>query len=136
MNGVVVDTSLWIPSIRGSKEHQRVIREFEFAQRIYMVSPIEMELRAGATARQLPMLEVLLDAIPAVPLIERVDFKRAGEIFRSCRERGLGVRSLVDCLVSAVVERHEGLVIAHNDRDFDWIAEVSGITAERVQLDA
>ena len=134
MKGVVIDSSLWIPSFRGSKAHQEVLRELESTERMFIVAPIAMELRAGATSNQLPGLEIFLDAMPSVPIVERFDFKRAGEIFRACRERGLGVRSLIDCLIGAAVERHPELVIAHNDRDFTWIGEVSDVRVQRFEL--
>lgn len=122
--------------MRGSKAHQIAIQELEADNLLYMVAPIEMELRAGATDRQLPVLEVFFSSMPTVPMIERLDFKRAGEMFRSVRKKGHGIRSLIDCLVSAIVERHEGLSIAHNDRDYEWIAEVSSVNQQRIRPSA
>jgi predicted nucleic acid-binding protein len=40
------------------------------------------------------------------------------------------VRSLLDCLIAAIAIRHDATLV-HRDRDFDTLAAVSPLRAER-----
>jgi len=51
-------------------------------------------------------------------------------LYRAARNRGLTVRSSVDCLIAACALRHD-LDVLHRDRDFEAIAHVSPLRTRR-----
>lgn len=57
---------------------------------------------------------------PVDPLALHVE---AARIYFECRRRGLTVRSSTDCFIAALALEH-GLVLLHDDSDFDAIARV------------
>lgn len=75
-------------------------------------------------------------AMAAMPIVDsplpRERFDDAVELYRSCRKRGLTIRSGVDCLIAASAIRH-ALPILHIDRDYDQIARVSMLEARRAR---
>ncbi len=48
----------------------------------------------------------------------------AAALYRSCRKKGLTIRRPVDCLIAQVAIEN-GLVLLHNDRDFEAIARAT-----------
>jgi len=120
----VVDTSAWIEFFnRGDGElAARVARLVEEDEAV-ITGLVRCELLAGfrsdkafAKARGvLAAFEEVDDASPAVR-------ERAVEIYRSCRKRGVTVRSLVDCMIAAAALTAD-LPVLHRDRDFTAIAK-------------
>jgi predicted nucleic acid-binding protein len=58
-------------------------------------------------------------------------FLEAAELYRTARRAGVTVRSSVDCLIAACAIRHR-VGVLHVDRDFDALARVSPLIAQRV----
>jgi predicted nucleic acid-binding protein len=50
-------------------------------------------------------------------------FARAARIYMECRQRGITVRSTIDCLIVQTVLEHN-LFLLHNDSDFNKIARL------------
>jgi predicted nucleic acid-binding protein len=50
-------------------------------------------------------------------------YREAARIYFDCRRAGITIRPAVDCLIACVAIEH-GLVLLHDDRDFEKIAEV------------
>lgn len=50
-------------------------------------------------------------------------YAEAADPYRTCRQRGITVRSTLDCLIARIALEHE-LVLVHNDRDFAQMATV------------
>ncbi len=50
----------------------------------------------------------------------------AAELYRKCRKKGFTVRSTVDLLIAQIAIEND-LILMHNDKDFDAIANVSGM---------
>ena len=77
------------------------------------------------------------DAILALPTVEsplrREVFLEATDLYRRARRTGRTVRSGVDCLIAACAIRNS-LTGLHRDRDFDSLAEVSGLDVRSIQL--
>jgi len=87
-----------------------------------VTEPVIMELLAGA--RDVPnfeRIERLTDAMPLYQVSPVVDFAEAGALYKYLRDRGITIRSGVDCLISVIAWR-TGVTVVHADRDFDAIA--------------
>jgi predicted nucleic acid-binding protein len=64
-----------------------------------------------------------LSAFDPTPELDSTDYRKAAELYRVCRRRGLTIRSTIDCLIAQLCLRH-GYELLAKDRDFDSIAEV------------
>jgi predicted nucleic acid-binding protein len=58
-------------------------------------------------------------------------YEEAAAIYLQCRDRGLTIRSSVDCLIAATAIAHRATLL-HCDRDFDRIAGVTTLDAQRL----
>ena len=59
----------------------------------------------------------------------------AARVYFELRQRGLTVRSTLDCCIGVVALEHD-LTLLHNDRDYETIAMVRPLKQRRVQLSA
>lgn len=50
-------------------------------------------------------------------------YKEAARVYFDCRRAGITIRSSVDCLIARISIEHE-LMLLHDDRDFEKMAEV------------
>ena len=57
----------------------------------------------------------------------------AAELYRKCRKKGFTVRSTVDLLIAQIAIEND-LILMHNDKDFDAIANVSGLKVYNYHL--
>jgi predicted nucleic acid-binding protein len=53
-------------------------------------------------------------------------FITAAEIYRKCRKEGKTVRKTVDCIIATIAVEN-GLILLHNDNDFDVIEKCVGL---------
>ncbi|MCU0990440.1 MAG: PIN domain nuclease [Xanthomonadales bacterium] len=121
---ILIDSSAWIEYLRdtGSPVCQRV--EDLLKERMATCDVIRMEVLAGARDdHHLQQLRGLLARATNLP-VEPVDYEMAAALFRSCRQQGHTVRTLVDCLIAAVAIR-AGVPILHRDSDFEVLARHS-----------
>lgn len=127
----LVDTSVWIEVFRRSRplDLESVVPFDEVATCL----PVMQEVLQGF--REERAFRIAREALFALPLVESplgADlFEEAVRLYRDARRRGLTVRSGVDCLIAACALR-SGLVVLHRDRDFEKLAEVSGLEARAV----
>jgi predicted nucleic acid-binding protein len=83
---------------------------------------IVMELLAGPrTEKQLTDLEHLLGRAKLLPT-EPEDFEGAALLYRTCRQNGVTIRTVSDCLIAAIAIRC-GQPVLHNDRDFALLSQ-------------
>ena len=54
----------------------------------------------------------------------------AAEIYQELRRKGGTIRSIVDCMISAVAIE-TGAIVLHKDRDFEYIAEYYPVVTEK-----
>lgn len=81
-----------------------------------------MELLAGARSeKQLSSLEHLLGRATLLPT-EPEDFEHAARLYRTCRQNGITIRNMSDCLIAATAIRTKQTVL-HDDRDFALLAK-------------
>lgn len=119
---VLIDTSVWIPVLRDSVAAQRL--------RVWLAD------REAVLTRftQLELLQGCRDETEWSLLAEYLEFQHyieasaeawtaAARIFFDLRRKGLTVRSPIDCCI-AQIAIEQGLILLHNDRDFEAIASV------------
>jgi predicted nucleic acid-binding protein len=124
-----IDTSAWIEFLRdtGSPVCVRIdgLLTGEFAT----CHPIRMELLAGARDdRHLGQLRGLLARAVLLPTLP-AHYETAAMLYRTCRRRGLTVRTMIDCLIAAHAI-DAGAELLHNDADFDVLAACTALRLE------
>jgi predicted nucleic acid-binding protein len=128
---ILVDTSVWIAMFRGKNQY-RIEDAIEFEEIVTCLPVIQEVLLGFRDERAYRTARAAMLALPIVesPMEESL-FLEAAELYRSARRRGLTVRSTVDCLIAACALRHN-LAVAHKDRDYEQIAEISPLKAQRI----
>lgn len=126
---ILVDTSIWVELLTRKPRH--TIRERDLL-RFATCGPVVQEVLQGL--RPDPQSDAFRAAFLAIPLLSDpmpLDlFVSAAEIYRQGRQRGLTIRSSVDCLIAAVAIDNRAPVW-HRDRDFDAIARYTGLEVAR-----
>ncbi|WP_420622579.1 PIN domain-containing protein [Candidatus Poriferisodalis sp.] len=91
------------------------------------------DLEIGFSARDVDEWEKLANSLDELHLIETSadHVRRARQTQRLLAERGLKGRSIPDLLIAAAAEV-EQLTVLHYDKDYDFIAEVTGQQCEWV----
>ena len=122
---VLVDTSAWIEFFRktGSTTNSALSELFTARRPFLTCGPIVMELRAGA--RDNTMERDLDSALSAGRTLEFRPhyFDMAATVYRQCRQSGVTVRSMLDCLISVMAMTND-VELLHHDRDFNAIASL------------
>ena len=124
---LLVDTSVWVLVGRGTYDLDGSLLDEDFA----VCPPIVQEALQGADEYEAPLLRALMFRLPM--LDESVPFARfeyAIEIYTRCRRKGKTIRSSIDCLIAATAVMND-VPLLHNDRDFDFIAEVAPLQTVR-----
>ena len=134
MRRLLVDSSVWIQYLRDADaalcDRVEVALSPGGGDEVVMCGPVAMELRMGASERQLPAVTRIVEGLPLVALDESVDWSSAASLRRLASAQGAQVRALPDCVIAAVAIR-TGSVVVHRDRDFELLAEVSPLQQER-----
>ena len=118
---ILIDTSAWIEFLRdtGSPVCNRV--DELLTKEIATCDAVRMELLAGARdefhLRQLRRLLARAVTLPTTP----GDYDDAAALYRRCRQQGVTVRRLIDCLIASIAIRSSAPVL-HQDSDFDILA--------------
>ena len=128
---ILVDTSVWIASFR--KESAFSIEDAVAFDDIVTCLPIIQEVLQGFWDES--AYRVARDSMLALPVVESPMgeslFLEAVALYRVARNRGITVRSSVDCLIAACALRHN-LPILHNDRDYALISEVAPLQVRKI----
>lgn len=126
---VLVDTSVWVEYLRGSRSpsDRWLAAAIADERPLAWTEPILLELSSGATTpRRAAVLRALLNRGPLLRVGDLADWESAASLRRTARVRGLTVRSAVDCLIATVAIR-EGVPIVARDRDYRMLARVSAL---------
>jgi predicted nucleic acid-binding protein len=129
MTTVLVDTSAWIEFLRGtgSPEHRFLRSALQEERPLAWTEPVLLELTVGARSdRRARELRAMLAGGELLAVQGLADWAAAASLWRAARERGLTVRSTVDCLIAAVAIRTDTPVLAR-DRDYGALAQVSAL---------
>jgi predicted nucleic acid-binding protein len=123
---IFVDTSVWIDFLadRETREVASLIEALEKEESIGYTGLVIQELFQGIqSSKKRDQIESSFE-----PFIEvfpnRGSHKSAAKLFRDSRANGHPIRSSADCLIAACCIEH-GFELLHNDRDFEYLAEIS-----------
>ncbi len=127
---ILVDTSVLIDLFRGAENQavsdlQNIImNEVPFG----ITSVIFQEILQGANTEK--EFNILYDYLSSQRFFNPEDpirsYKDAAQLYYTCRRKGITIRSTIDCLIAQTSIEHN-LVLLHNDRDFDLIAQVTAL---------
>jgi len=116
---VLVDTSAWVDFLNGYPSSERaaladLIRsEHDVCTCGVIVAEVFQGLRESRSRGRIARIFGELTFLEA----SGIDlYFRTAEVYRGCRQRGLTVRSTVDCLIAAIAEENGCHVLAR-DRD-------------------
>ena len=119
---MIVDSSAWVDFLRNSNIAIADLVEEALVDGAAVTGTIVMELLAGPrTEKQLTDLEHLLGRARLLPT-EPEDFEDAALLYRTCRQNGVTIRTMSDCLIAATAIRC-GQPVLHNDRDFVLLSQ-------------
>jgi len=132
---LLIDTSLWVPIYRDasgavSQRVQSVIgnEEFVFCQfvRAELLQGCRDEREWARTLEYLDDQSYLEMSLGG--------WTEAARIYFELRQRGLTVRSTLDCCIAVVAIEHD-LTLLHNDQDYEKVAVVRPLKHKRVSID-
>jgi predicted nucleic acid-binding protein len=124
----LVDTSVWIDFLAARNTVQAGALESFIDQRedLCLCGVILTEVLQGIRDdKQHKQTESVLSSLIYLPM-DQSTFLLAANIYRTLRSRGITVRNSVDCMIAAVCIEHKADLL-HNDRDFDYIADIFGL---------
>ena len=127
---ILVDTSVLIDFFKGTKNAAMVCftdivkKQIPFG----ITSVVFQELLQGAKNRkEFALLNKYLNYQRLYhPKDAVISYEKAALIYLSCREKGITVRSTIDCLIAQTAIEHD-LFLLQNDRDFEYMAPVIGL---------
>ena len=122
---MIADTSVWIDFLNGhaSKDADRLARAIDEGEAIALPGLVYTEILLGLNnKREAARISNLLHAFEWVQEPNREDYAGAAEIYRKCREKGITIRSTIDCIIAQLCLRDNQPLLA-KDRDFAAIAK-------------
>ena len=132
---MIVDTSVWIDFFNGhpSDQAQRLKRAIEENEAIGIPGLVLTEILLGLqNEREAVRIAQLLEAFKDVAEPTRADHIAAAALYRTCRTRGVTIRSTIDCVIAQMCLR-DGQPLLAKDRDFERIAEQTELRLVAVQ---
>ncbi|MEG4286657.1 PIN domain nuclease [Microcoleus sp. A006_D1] len=130
---LLIDTSVWIGVFRDRSGQVRQQLETLIADREVLLTRLtQLELLQGSLNEQeWTLLSTYLETQDYVELTIH-SWQAAARIYYDLRRQGLTVRSPIDCCI-AQVALENNLLLIHNDRDFETIAQVRSLQHLRFQ---
>lgn len=122
---MIVDTSVWIDFFNGhaSAPAERLAAAITDGEPIAIPGLVYTEILLGLRSdREAARIEGLLDAFDWVREPSKEDHAEAAKLYRTCRAKGVTIRSTIDCLIARLCLR-DGQALLTKDRDFQAIAE-------------
>lgn len=130
---LLIDTSVWISVFRDSsgqigKQLETLIAERE----VLLTRFTQLELLQGSlNEKEWTLLSTYLETQDYVELTSH-SWQAAARIYYDLRRQGLTVRSPIDCCIAQSALEND-LLLIHNDRDFETIAQVRSLQHFRFQ---
>ncbi|MFY7887035.1 MAG: type II toxin-antitoxin system VapC family toxin [Dolichospermum sp.] len=124
---LLIDTSVWISVFRSRGDQVRQQLETLIANReILLTRFTQLELLQGSLNEQeWTILSTYLEVQDYVEL-RPSSWQAAARIYYDLRRQGLTVRSPIDCCIAQAALEND-LLLIHNDRDFETIAQVRSL---------
>lgn len=131
---LMIDTSVWIGVFRDRSGLVTAALTELIGSQDYVLSRFtQTELLQGSRDEQeWGLLQEYLQGQQYIDLGTE-DWVNAARIYYDLRRQGLTVRSTIDCCIAQLAIAHRVLLV-HNDRDFEAIAEVRSLQHLRFQL--
>jgi len=129
---ILADTSVWVDHFRNDNTPgaRRLARALDEGEDVCICGVVLTEVLQGIrNARQRRAVRGALDALIYL-LAPRNAYCVAADLFQAAQGRGRPVRSTIDCIIAAIALEHDAAVL-HRDRDYDTLAEVSGLRVVR-----
>ena len=132
MNGLLVDTSVWVDLFRG--KNTTSVLQFELALKnridIYICGLIRTEILQGINADgEYNKIKRILDVYGDIPIVGS-SYILAADIYRNGRAKGITVRKTIDCIIAALAIENK-LELLHNDKDFNGIETITTLKAHK-----
>ena len=130
---LLIDTSVWISVLRDRSGQVRQQLETLIANRqVQLTRFTQLELLQGSLNEQeWTLLSTYLETQDYIELTPS-SWQEAARIYYDLRRQGLTVRSPIVCCI-AQVALENNLLLLHNDRDFETIAQVRSLQHLRFQ---
>lgn len=129
---IIVDTSVWIEFLEGGNHwtKERLKEKIANRESVAYTEMILLEILTGLELRKdREKVEKNFQTNVLLPG-KRSTTMLAAEIYQEMRRKGKTIRSIVDCMISAVAIE-TGATILHKDRDFEYIAEYYPVVTEK-----
>lgn len=129
---ILVDTSVLIDFLKGRTNES--VEKFDFVLHrkipFGITSCILQEVLQGASSddEYLTLKHYLEPQRFFHPRNPIESYAEAARIYFSCRKHGITIRSTIDCLLAQIAREHD-LLILHNDKDFQRIADIVGLAS-------
>ena len=124
---ILVDTSVLIDFLKGvtnraTKKFRSVLHQkIPFGINSFIYQEV---LQGAKSEREYENLRKYLITQYFFHLSDPVDsFTRAARIYFNCRQKGITIRSTIDCIIAQTAIEHN-LHLLHNDKDFEAMTEV------------
>ena len=129
---ILIETSVLVTILRdGSGASARALLELAGDREIVFTRLTELELLVGARdEKDWAQLRAYLSERKLLEPGSQT-WADAARIYFDLRRKGQTIRSLIDCCIAQVALDHDILLI-HNDRDFEAIAELRPLKQQRV----
>ncbi len=130
---LLIDTSVWISVFRDRTGQVRQKLETLIHDRDVLLTRFtQLELLQGSLdEKEWTLLSTYLEAQDYIELTND-SWQAAARIFYDLRRQGLTVRSPIDCCIAQAALESD-LLLIHNDRDFEAIAQVRSLQHFRFQ---
>lgn len=130
---LLIDTSVWISVFRDrSGQVRQQLETLTADQEVLLTRFTQLELLQGSLNKQeWDLLSTYLETQDYVELTPS-SWQESARICYELRRQGLTVRSPIDCCI-AQVALENNLLLIHNDRDFETIAQVRSLQHFRFQ---
>lgn len=123
---ILVDSSVWIPFFNAQPNPKATVLRglIEDSQDICLTVHIVMEVLQGfREEKDFQQVNRYLQMFPIFDLRGVSSYIAAAQIYRQCRKQGVTVRRGIDCMIAQTAIEN-GLILLHDDADFDRIAAV------------
>lgn len=130
---LLIDTSVWVSVFRDRRDRIRQELQTLIADREVLLTRFtQLELLQGSLNEQeWNLLSTYLETQDYVEL-KIYSWQAAARIYYDLRRQGLTVRSPIDCCIAQAALEND-LLLIHNDRDFETIAQVRSLQHLRFQ---
>jgi predicted nucleic acid-binding protein len=126
---ILVDSSVWIPFFNAKQNPKVSVLKglIEDAEDVCLTVHIMMEILQGFREdRDFQEVNRYLQMFSIFDLRGVSSYIAAAQIYRQCRKQGITIRRSMDCMIAQTAIEN-GLILLHDDADFDRIAAVQSL---------